>query len=689
MSGADIKAFNDVINPSNNAIYIALSRTASGKGTPIILGDAMTILATDSMAEMGVFLPQDIACIEIVDDAIIKYIVDEKLNLPIFKFDETYYIYAKESGIKTTTCNTLVCGVTAQTYGYSKSARALPLPFKPSTSKSTKLETAEVVWLPKKIQPLPVLLKPLYKLSKPVAESDLQYPLSVDVGNSLIDIYRNLTKIGYGQSGRRQLIKEINDKLTGNPMTDDELENLMVNSLLQSEVSQFFGPKEQFMHNKMGDFLIDNNHIKRDKKSKQLYFWDDKDKIYKSDTDMISGTMTRLCPTIKEHQRQEVMHYLDSILCFNGVEFNSDPTKIVFQNGILDIETMKLSPMTPDNFETIQLNCEYNPEAKGETADTFFNTATCGDKIIETLLYEAIGYSMLKTNDLHKSFLLIGGGRNGKSTYFELIKSVLGRDNTTTISFQDLATTFRASSLDNKLASLAGDISNQPVQESDMFKSITAGEDVMIEKKFQDAYERVLFSTMFFSANNLPRTTDTSEGFYRRFCIIPFNASLKKISEVDGMLFKRKLLSKENIEYVAYKAVCAINRVLTTSYEFTRPKQVDDMLQEYKIFNSSVLSWFEDAMHNDPTKINRYSTSSMYSQYKTWCGENTFGACRSSNFIKQICQQCDMTVDELGRFKFKEEKNLLDLAEDVDTDELPFDDDIADNIDALLDKTEE
>lgn len=694
MSANDFRAFNSLINPNDDAIYIALSRSASGKGVPITLSSAMTVLVTDIIAEIGVFLPQDISCIEITDEYLINKIISKKPGIIVTKIEDRFFIFSKEVGIKSSTCNTLVCGSPATTYGYAKSSKAILLPFKPVTNKAPRLDNAECVYMPDKLGVLPELLKPLYKISRAVPDSNITYPINTDLGNVLIKVYQNMSKIGYGGAGKRKVIAEINNELSAVPFTDDELEQLLQTNLLNTEISEFYNNKDQFLHNKMGDYLIRELSIKRDDSSKRLYFYDDIKKIYRSDDDILFGMMTQLCPAIKEYQRVEVLKYLEAVLARAGTLFNTEPMTIVFKNGILNAETLEFKEGTDANLETIQINCEYNANAVSPVADEFFNTATCGDSDIEKLLYEAIGYSLLKTSELQKAFLLIGNGKNGKSTYFDIIKEVLGRQNITTISFKDLANQFRASALDGKLASLAGDISAQPIQESDLFKSITTGEDILIERKFEHAYEKALFCTMFFSANSLPRTPDTSDGFFRRFCIIPFNADLKNIQEVDGLIFKNKLLSKESIEYIAYKAVMSIHKILTTTMHFTSSKEVDDMMTKYKISNSSVLTWFCDELDNNYKTLcdNRTNTSSFYNAYKNWCIDNGFKQCKSSNFVEQIKQYCNLSVNVYNRFTEKT-KTLFDFMPEeieVEQDKLPFDtDDESETSNETLDNIEE
>ena len=197
--------------------------------------------------------------------------------------------------------------------------------------------------------------------------------------------------------------------------------------------------------------------------------------------------------------------------------------------------------------------------------------------------------------------------------------------------------------LEGKLASLAGDISSQPITDSDLIKSISAGEDITIEQKYKQAQSKALFSTLFFACNKLPRTPDTSDGFYRRWCIIPFVANLSKITRVEGMMFKRDLLSQESLDYVAYKAVQAIYRVLTTTNEFTEPQAVTDMLNNYKIDNSTVLSWHRDVHKDDINKLKNLKAGAAYVSYCKWCEEA--GRSRSSQTTFKNSVKADLGVD--------------------------------------------
>lgn len=173
--------------------------------------------------------------------------------------------------------------------------------------------------------------------------------------------------------------------------------------------------------------------------------------------------------------------------------------------------------------------------------------------------------------------------------------------------------------LEGKLASLAGDISNQPIQDSDLVKSITSGEEITIEQKYKQAQSKALFSTLFFACNKLPRTPDTTDGFYRRWTIVPFIADLSGVTRVQGMQFKKALLQQHSLDYVAYKAVQAIYRVLTTTQDFTEPQAVKDMMHQYQVDNSTILSWFKETYDDDKVKLGKLTSPEAYISYSNWC----------------------------------------------------------------------
>ncbi len=623
----NFRDFNNIVNSQEESMYVV-----SRVGQPPLKANGALVknLGSDPTLEVSWVIPHGYLVIETEEVNILPVIISK--NEPVFVFtknDKILYIVCKSDFNRTTTVNRLACGINANTYG---AGRVITLPFRVPNSVSSLLSQYKIEY-GEFISSLPVWLLPTRKISNNIVDG-IKLPIQSNVNVVLIDILSKLKALGIGTIMQNEVVQMVNQEFCQVPLADIELENVL--RISEEQLVKQFVDKDKFFHDRLGNYVIKNCYVKRDSTTKDLYFYNERKKVYSTDRDYLLGYMTKLIPSLKNYQKDETLKYVEQYLFDESVKFNENPYTIVFKNGILDVNTLEFKPMNPECLESIQINANYNPNAKSQTVDEFFHTATKGNQSIEQLLYEAIGYSMLKTNELQKAFLLVGSGRNGKSTFLDLIKEVLGRENTTAIAFKDLANNFRASAMNNKLASLAGDISSAPLNDSDIVKSIISGEEIMVEQKYKDAYSKSLFATMFFAANKLPRTPDQSYGFYRRLTIIPFTADLTAVSRVEGMNFKRKLMEQEALDYTAYKAVVAIHRLLKTTKEFTTPKEVVDMMEQYKIDNSSVLSWFHEKWKADPTDIKIMSEDVAYSSYKKWCADSLRHALNQTNFVTNV-----------------------------------------------------
>ena len=638
--------------------YVQLSMGKPKMKGELTAVDYNTIIAlanVDPDMEIGWLIPEGYIIIDIDDrttaDIVFKIIQDRKEKVLVVNTTRGIHIYAKSDYNNKTVQNITAIGAECDTIVHCKGNSFITTPFKnPKINMSKKLIDRKVIYY-NGIEELPFWLTPIFTRGGKHDDNFIQFPM-VDARNDNYNRHLwRLKKTNLSPQQRAECIKLINTYVAVSPLSDNEMDATMLRDSNNEDLPEekFFTQSGAFQHDVMGKYLIDLLKIKKDYKSKLLYFYDEKQGIYVWNDEYIKGVMTQLCPTLKDFQKKEVINFLNTFLELHLTEFNRNPLSIVFENGILNLKTMKLEEHHPDHLETIKLHVKYNPSATGPTADEFFETATCKDPEVIRLLYEAIGYSFLKTPELHKAFLLIGEGRNGKSTFLDIIKNICGKENCTGLDFKDLGDKFRVSMLHNKLVSLSGDISSQPLKDSDLFKQIVGGDEITIERKNAHPFNDTVFATLMFSANTLPRTPDTTSGFYRRLCIVPFKADLSKVSLVDGMEFKNNLM--KDLEYIAYKAVQHIHTVLTKTHTFTEPRCVKNIMLDYRVENSSVLSWIV-AKKISKTRITSQPVEELYAEYNVWCDINGFKAVRSTRFETEVCNEYkidkvdDMFVDK-------------------------------------------
>lgn len=643
------KDFNKIYNGTRPGyVHLQHGKPIGGQRlTPLTFEEITKIANTEPDMEIGWLVPEGYLIIDIDDrvtsDIVLKIIKDRKEKVMCVKTHRGMHIYVKSDYNHKTVCNITAIGALCDTIVHCNGKTFITTPFKnPIVNKSTKLLDREIVYY-NGIEKIPFWLIPIFKRGKKPEDNFISFPLVHGRNDAYNKHLWRLKTTNLSPTQRSECIKLINNYVASEPLSDKELQDTMLrdsNNENLPEHNYFDG--STFKHDAMGNYLIELLKIKKCAKTRLLYYYDEKLGLYKNNNDYIKGVMTKLCPSLKEFQKKEVLSYLDTFLELNPVTFNKNPYTVSFLNGRLDLKTMTFEEHSPEHLETIHLHVNYNPRATGETADEFFETATCGDNECKKLLLEAIGYSFIKTAALHKAFLLYGGGRNGKSTFLDIIKEICGHENCTSISFKDLGEKFRVAELYNKLVSLSGDISAQPLKDSDLFKQICGGDEITIERKNAHPFTDTVFATLFFSANKLPRTPDTTYGFYRKLVIIPFNANLNKVSLVEGAEFHRKLMG--DIEYIAYKAILAIKNVLDNTHEFTEPDSVKQIMQAYKIDNSSVLSWIASKKY-DAKYLTSIKFEELFASYVLWCDLNGFKAVRSTRFEQEIAEEFNLIVD--------------------------------------------
>lgn len=428
----------------------------------------------------------------------------------------------------------------------------------------------------------------------------------------------------------RACIKIINDYVLSDPLESSEIETILRDDAFQKPV--FFGKRGAFLFDKFATYLKNNNHII--KINGQMHIYDNG--IYVNGTKFIEAEMIRHIPNLNRTKRAEVLSYLD-LLVSESVNV-SDAELIAFKNGIYNIDTGDFIKFSPDYIITNKINYDYVPNAYSEIVDNTLDRLACGDDGIRLLLEEVIGYTMYRRNELRKAFIMIGDKSNGKSTYLDMIKTMLGDRNTAALDLKELGDRFKTAELFGKLANIGDDIGDEFIANPAVFKKLTSGDRLNAERKGQDPFDFNNYSKLLFSANNIPRIKDKSGAVISRLVIIPFNASFTKDDEGYDPYIKYKLRKPEAMEYLIQLGIEGLKRVLENR-SFTVSDKVQKELEEYEENNNPILLFFKE----EP-KIENEPTSKVYKKYSEFCIANTFTPMSNIEFSKQVKKRYGLEI---------------------------------------------
>jgi putative DNA primase/helicase len=430
----------------------------------------------------------------------------------------------------------------------------------------------------------------------------------------------------------RECIRILNQYVMKDPLDAAELEVILRDEAFQKPVF-FLG--STFLFDKFATYLKNNSHVV--KINSQLHIY--QDGIYINGYKHIEQTMIDMIPNLKKTQRREVLDYMELI----AEEVTpSDARYIAFKNGIYDLVTDTLLPYSPEYVITNRIPWDYIPDAQSELAERTLNKLACDDPSIVALLQECIGYCFYRRNELGKAFILTGDKSNGKSTFLDVIKYMLGDENISALDLKELGDRFSTSMMFGKLANLGDDIGDDFLSGTQVstFKKIVTGNRIKAERKGQDPFEFNPYIKMLFSANDIPRMKDKTGAVLRRLVIIPFNATFSVADPDFDPYIKYKLVEQGSIEYLIRVGIEGLRRVIQQNH-FTQSERVDREIKEYEEENNPIAGFIED---QGLDMIENQLTADVYKRYQVFCADNSLTPMSNIVFSKQINKRLGFIV---------------------------------------------
>lgn len=422
------------------------------------------------------------------------------------------------------------------------------------------------------------------------------------------------SQLGLDEELIRKVLYNTNYFIFQEPLSDDELEVILRDEAFQKPV--FFMDKT-FLFDRFAVWLKNTYHVV--KINNQLHIY--QNGIYVEDENL--GTVMREnIPNIKKNQKTEV---LDCLRDITECKTQADARYIAFRNGVLDIVTGQMQPFSPDLVITNQIPWDYNPEAYSELADDTLNKLACGDPAVRSLLEECIGYCFYRANDYKKSFMLTGKGNNGKSTFLDCVKAILGDGNISALDLKELGDRFSTSMMFGKLANIGDDISDDFLQGSQVaiFKKVVSGNRIKAERKGQDPFEFNPYVKLLFSANDIPRMKDKTGAVLNRLVIIPFNARFTKYlpsGEIDpdyNPKIRYELVEQSSVEYLIRVGVEGLKRIIGNQ-GFSKSDATEQMAEEYDLMNNPIKGFFAE---QEEGYIFRETVQDIFTRYQLYCND--------------------------------------------------------------------
>lgn len=315
---------------------------------------------------------------------------------------------------------------------------------------------------------------------------------------------------------------------------------------------------------------------------------------------------------------------------------NSKPYLANFKNGTYNIKTGELKPHDTKDYILQSHDYVVDPKSnlKPEKAIEWLRDLTGDEKSAQHLM-EIIGYCFYRSYAPFQTITILqGSGENGKSTFLDFLTKVIGKDNTSNMTLQELGNKqnrFAGANLFQKEANLFADVDSEFLKSTGLLKALTGGDRLSAEFKGKDHFMFVNFAKLIFSANELPAFNDFTHGFERRLYVVPFDCVIDESFKTKHDL---KAIEKEIPLFATYCIRMfkeALDRKeLTVSDKMNQAK--DKWLKE----SNHIMRFIEEKCRIDMESSEGDSSKTIYEEYQKFCYQESLRELSQPKFSKQL-----------------------------------------------------
>jgi len=248
----------------------------------------------------------------------------------------------------------------------------------------------------------------------------------------------------------------------------------------------------------------------------------------------------------------------------SGDDWDLDDYILGVNNGLLDLKTGVLRDNTPSDKVTMHLRHDYDPTAPCPRWEQFMLEIFDGDLELIRTVKEALGYTLTGSTAEQCWYLLYGKGANGKSTFLETVRYVMGSygKDVKFTAFEKKA----RSQIPHDIADMVGKrlVTSSETSEGNQLneeriKMLTGDGAVTACHKYGEDFTFRPHLKIWLAVNHLPLVKDTSMGFWRRMRPIPFTKSFLGSAADLGLEAKLKAEAPGILRWMVEGALATIN----------------------------------------------------------------------------------------------------------------------------------
>lgn len=284
------------------------------------------------------------------------------------------------------------------------------------------------------------------------------------------------------------------------------------------------------------------------------------------------------------------------------------------------------------------------------------------------MFFQYAGLCLTVDSSFQRFLVLTGAAGTGKSILIRIVESIVGPENASHISLQQLNERFFPASLLGKTLNSCADIPSRAMEAVDGIKKATGEDQLYAEKKGKDGFSFNSYAKLLFSANEIPiNIEEKSEAFYRRLMIIRVD---RKPEKPDPELWRK---IEPEMNWFLYQSLQALSRLYEHG-SFSISQNSKESVLELHEMADNVLAFVNEKLEIDSSK--RIKQSELYKSYLEFCNDTGRSPLSVFGFNKNLKGKGYQIVHVKGYpyytgigYKPDKEEQFMDVEPDT---ELPF-----------------
>ena len=320
---------------------------------------------------------------------------------------------------------------------------------------------------------------------------------------------------------------------------------------------------------------------------------------------------------------------------------------------------------SPEDFITKMTSV--SPSAKGEQHwKNSLNLIFCGDQKLIDYVQMICGLAAIGKVYVEALIIAYGGGRNGKSTFWNAVSRVLGLYSGN-ISADTLTVGCRRNikpemaEVKGKRLLIAAEMQEGARLNDSIVKQLCSTDEVFAEKKYKDPFSFTPCHTLVLYTNHLPKVSASDDGIWRRLIVIPFDAKIEGSSDIKN--YSEYLYQNAGESILAW-VIEGAKKVIALDYIIPVPECVQKAITEYRAQNDWFGHFLEDKCELGTSF--RESSSSLYQRYRNYCIDTNEYIRSTTDFYSAL------EVAGFGRIKVNNKRFFTGLR--LKTDDGDFED---------------